>query len=76
MMIVGCMAERLKTKLIESDKLVDLVLGPDAYRDLPKLVAQVEEVGEPAINVILSQDETYADVTPVRASSNGVSAYM
>eukprot|EP01112_Ceratiomyxa_fruticulosa_P012606 TRINITY_DN349_c0_g1_i1.p1 TRINITY_DN349_c0_g1~~TRINITY_DN349_c0_g1_i1.p1 ORF type:complete len:582 (+),score=79.25 TRINITY_DN349_c0_g1_i1:243-1988(+) len=73
--VLGCMAERLKTKLIESDKMVDLVAGPDAYRDLPRLLSKVDE-GEQAINVLLSLDETYADITPVRTSSNKVSAFV
>jgi tRNA-2-methylthio-N6-dimethylallyladenosine synthase len=58
--VLGCMAERLKTKLLEGDKLVDVVVGPDAYRDLPRLIAKVDNESQPAINVILSQDETYA----------------
>mmetsp|Transcript_21629 Transcript_21629/g.30246 ORF Transcript_21629/g.30246 Transcript_21629/m.30246 type:complete len:631 (+) Transcript_21629:62-1954(+) len=74
--VLGCMAERLKTKLLESDKLVDIVAGPDAYRDLPMLLAKVDNEGTSAINVILSQDETYADITPVRLNSNGVSAFV
>ena len=73
--VLGCMAERLKHKLLEADKMCDLVVGPDAYRDLPNLLTQVED-GEQAINVILSQDETYADITPVRPSTNQVSAYV
>ena len=73
--ILGCMAERLKTKLLEEEKLVDLVAGPDAYRDLPKLIGQVDE-GDRAINTFLSRDETYADVTPVRLNSNGVTAFI
>lgn len=73
--VLGCMAERLKEKLIEQEKLVDLVAGPDAYRDLPRLLSTVEN-GEKALNVLLSQDETYADITPIRVNSNGVSAYV
>jgi len=73
--VLGCMAERLKHKLLEADKMCDLVVGPDAYRDLPNLLTQVED-GEQAINVILSHDETYADITPVRPSTNQVSAYV
>jgi tRNA-N(6)-(isopentenyl)adenosine-37 thiotransferase enzyme MiaB len=73
--VLGCMAERLKVKLLESDKLVDIVAGPDAYRDLPNLL-QTADSGSQAINVLLSQDETYADISPVRANSNGVSAYV
>ena len=73
--VMGCMAERLKTKLLEEEKLVDVVVGPDAYRDLPQLMATVES-GQKAINVILSKDETYADISPVRLSSNGVTAFV
>jgi MiaB/RimO family radical SAM methylthiotransferase len=73
--VLGCMAERLKHKLLESDRMCDLVVGPDAYRDLPNLLTKVES-GEQAINVILSQDETYADIAPVRPANNQVSAYV
>jgi len=73
--VLGCMAERLKTKFLEEEKIVDLVVGPDAYRDLPNLVEEVE-AGRDAINVILSKEETYADVSPVRLNSNGVSAFV
>ena len=73
--VLGCMAERLKTKFLEEEKIVDLVVGPDAYRDLPNLV-EVVEAGRDAINVILSKEETYADVSPVRLNSNGVSAFV
>jgi tRNA-2-methylthio-N6-dimethylallyladenosine synthase len=73
--VLGCMAERLKTKFLEEEKMVDLVVGPDAYRDLPNLVEEVE-AGRDAVNVILSKDETYADVSPVRLNSNGVSAFV
>jgi tRNA-2-methylthio-N6-dimethylallyladenosine synthase len=73
--ILGCMAERLKTKLLEEEKIVDLVAGPDAYRDLPKLVAQVDE-GDKAVNTFLSREETYGDITPVRLDSNGISAFI
>ena len=73
--VLGCMAERLKTKFIEEEKMLDLVVGPDAYRDLPNLVKEVEE-GRDAINVQLSKEETYADVSPVRLNSNGVSAFV
>jgi len=73
--VLGCMAERLKTKFLEEEKMVDLVVGPDAYRDLPNLVREVES-GKDAINVILSKEETYGDVTPVRLNSNGVSAFI
>ena len=73
--VLGCMAERLKTKFLEEEKIVDLVVGPDAYRDLPNLVEEVE-AGRDAINVILSKEETYGDVSPVRLNSNGVSAFV
>jgi tRNA-2-methylthio-N6-dimethylallyladenosine synthase len=73
--VLGCMAERLKSKLLDEEKIVDLVAGPDAYRDLPKLIAQVDE-GERAINTFLSREETYADITPVRLNSNGVTAFI
>ncbi|MGI9530392.1 tRNA (N6-isopentenyl adenosine(37)-C2)-methylthiotransferase MiaB [Lutimonas sp.] len=73
--VMGCMAERLKTKFLEEEKMVDLVVGPDAYRDLPNLVKEIES-GKDAINVILSKEETYGDVTPVRLNSNGVSAFI
>jgi tRNA-2-methylthio-N6-dimethylallyladenosine synthase len=73
--ILGCMAERLKTRLLEEEKIVDLVAGPDAYRDLPGLILQVDE-GEKAVNTFLSREETYADITPVRLNSNGVTAFI
>ncbi|MGK0323224.1 MAG: tRNA-2-methylthio-N6-dimethylallyladenosine synthase, partial [Psychroserpens sp.] len=73
--VLGCMAERLKTKFLEEEKIVDLVVGPDAYKDLPNLLAEVDE-GRDAINVILSKDETYGDVSPVRLNTNGVSALV
>jgi tRNA-2-methylthio-N6-dimethylallyladenosine synthase len=73
--VLGCMAERLKAKFLEEEKLVDLVVGPDAYRDLPKLVAGAEE-GEKGINVFLSREETYADISPLRLDSNGVTAFI
>jgi len=73
--VLGCMAERLKSKLLEEEKLVDIVAGPDAYRDLPKLVAQVED-GNKAINVLLSREETYAEISPLRLNTNGVSAFV
>ncbi len=73
--VLGCMAERLKEKLLEEEKLVDIVIGPDAYRDLPRLVEEAEE-GQKAVNVLLSREETYADVNPVRLNSNGVSAFI
>ena len=73
--VLGCMAERLKQSLLESDRKVDLVCGPDAYRSLPQLLAKVD-AGETAINVQLSADETYADIAPVRESANGVTAFV
>ncbi len=73
--VLGCMAERLKKTLLEEEKLVDLVVGPDAYRDLPNLLGQVDE-GDKGINVLLSRDETYADINPVRLQSNGVTAFI
>ena len=73
--VLGCMAERLKTKFLEEEKIVDLVVGPDAYKDLPNLLNEVEE-GRDAINVILSKEETYGDISPVRLNSNGVSAFV
>jgi tRNA-2-methylthio-N6-dimethylallyladenosine synthase len=73
--ILGCMAERLKTNLLEEEKLVDLVAGPDAYRDLPKLITEVEG-GQKAVNVLLSREETYADISPVRLDQNGVTAFI
>lgn len=73
--VLGCMAERLKSKLLEEEKLVDLVVGPDAYRSLPALVVEAEG-GQKAVNVLLSRDETYGDISPVRLNSNGVSAFV
>ena len=73
--VLGCMAERLKSKLLEEEKLVDIVVGPDAYRSLPALVIEAEG-GQKAVNVLLSRDETYADISPVRLNSNGVSAFV
>lgn len=73
--VLGCMAERLKSKLLEEEKIVDLVVGPDAYKDLPNLLAEVDD-GRDAINVLLSKDETYGDISPVRLNSNGVSAFV
>ncbi|HSR38211.1 MAG TPA: tRNA (N6-isopentenyl adenosine(37)-C2)-methylthiotransferase MiaB [Phnomibacter sp.] len=73
--VLGCMAERLKTKLLEEEKLVDMVVGPDAYRTLPGLIEEAE-TGQKAVNVILSRDETYADISPVRLDSNGVTAFV
>jgi tRNA-2-methylthio-N6-dimethylallyladenosine synthase len=69
------MAERLKSELMEKQQLVDIVVGPDAYRDIPALIAKVED-GQKAINVLLSREETYAEITPVRLSSNGINAYI
>jgi tRNA-2-methylthio-N6-dimethylallyladenosine synthase len=73
--ILGCMAERLKKSLLEEEKLVDLVAGPDAYRDLPNLVDEVG-TGQKAVNVLLSRDETYADISPVRLDHGGISAFV
>lgn len=73
--VLGCMAERLKSKLLEEEKLVDLVVGPDAYRDLPLLINTAED-GQKAINVILSKEETYADISPVRLGGNGITAFV
>ena len=73
--VLGCMAERLKDKLMEEEKLVDLVIGPDAYRALPSLIQEAES-GQKAINVLLSRDETYADINPVRLASNGINAFV
>lgn len=73
--ILGCMAERLKTQLLEEEKVIDIVAGPDAYRDIPKLVEEAES-GQKAVNVFLSREETYADISPIRLNSNGVSAFV
>ena len=73
--VLGCMAERLKSQFLEDEKIVDLVVGPDAYKDLPNLLNEVEE-GRDAINVILSKEETYADINPVRLGGNGVTAFV
>lgn len=73
--MLGCMAERLKSDLLEQEKLVDIVCGPDAYRDLPKLVASADE-GQKAVNVLLSREETYSDISPLRLDSNGISAFI
>lgn len=73
--VLGCMAERIRDKILEKEKLVDMVVGPDAYRDLPKLLEEVND-GRKAVNTILSQEETYADITPVRTNDNGVSAFV
>lgn len=73
--VLGCMAERLKSKLMEEEKLVDIVVGPDAYRDLPNLLAKADE-GERGINVLLSREETYADISPLRLDSNGIVGFI
>jgi tRNA-2-methylthio-N6-dimethylallyladenosine synthase len=73
--VLGCMAERLKKKLLDEEKIVDIVVGPDAYRDLPNLVTKAEE-GQKAVNTFLSREETYADISPVRLDSNGVTAFI
>ena len=73
--ILGCMAERLKQSLLDDEKLVDLVVGPDAYRDLPRLLNRAED-GDKGINVLLSREETYADISPVRLESNGITAFI
>jgi len=73
--VLGCMAERLKSKFLEEEKLVDVVVGPDAYRDLPNLIDQVGG-GQKAVNVLLSREETYADISPVRLNSNGINAFV
>ncbi len=73
--VLGCMAERLKAKFLEEEKLVDIVVGPDAYRSLPQLISDAEG-GQKTVNVLLSRDETYADISPVRLDSNGVTAFV
>ncbi|HEY4875641.1 MAG TPA: tRNA (N6-isopentenyl adenosine(37)-C2)-methylthiotransferase MiaB [Puia sp.] len=73
--VLGCMAERLKSKLLEEEKLVDIVVGPDAYRSLPALIEEAGE-GQKGVNVLLSRDETYADISPIRLNSNGVTAFV
>ncbi|WP_158974446.1 tRNA (N6-isopentenyl adenosine(37)-C2)-methylthiotransferase MiaB [Cellulophaga sp. L1A9] len=73
--VLGCMAERLKSKFLEEEKIVDMVVGPDAYKDLPNLIQEIDE-GRDAVNVILSKEETYGDISPVRLQSNGVSAFV
>lgn len=73
--VLGCMAERLKSKFLEQEKLVDLVVGPDAYRDLPALISTAED-GDKGINVFLSREETYADISPLRLNSNGVTGFI
>ncbi|NVK05017.1 MAG: radical SAM protein, partial [Flavobacteriia bacterium] len=73
--VLGCMAERVKSKLLEEEKLVDLVVGPDAYRDLPNLLDELDE-GRKAVNVILSKEETYDNIEPVRLGGNGITAFI
>ncbi|MDQ6890437.1 MAG: MiaB/RimO family radical SAM methylthiotransferase, partial [Bacteroidota bacterium] len=73
--VLGCMAERLKSKFIEEEKLVDLVVGPDAYRTLPTLIEEAES-GQKGVNVLLSREETYGDISPIRLNSNGVTAFV
>ncbi|ESQ53460.1 hypothetical protein EUTSA_v10024669mg [Eutrema salsugineum] len=73
--VLGCMAERLKDKILDSDKMVDVVCGPDAYRDLPRLLEEVD-YGQKGINTLLSLEETYADISPVRISQNAISAFV
>ena len=73
--VLGCMAERLKSKFLEEEKLVDIVVGPDAYRALPELL-QDAETGQKGVNVLLSREETYADISPVRLDKNGVTAFV
>jgi tRNA-2-methylthio-N6-dimethylallyladenosine synthase len=73
--VLGCMAERLKAKFLEEEKLVDVVVGPDAYRDLPNLIERADD-GQKAVNVLLSREETYADISPVRLNSNGINAFV
>jgi tRNA-2-methylthio-N6-dimethylallyladenosine synthase len=74
--VLGCMAERLRHKLLEQEKLVDLVVGPDAYRDLPNLLSEARDTGQAAVNVLLSKEETYDDILPVRYDTNGISAFV
>ena len=74
--VLGCMAERLRTKLLDQEKLVDLVVGPDAYRDLPRLLRESDDSGQAAVNVQLSREETYADISPVRYDTNGITAFV
>jgi tRNA-2-methylthio-N6-dimethylallyladenosine synthase len=73
--VLGCMAERLKSKLLEEEKLVDMVVGPDAYRTLPGLIEEATD-GQKAVNVLLSREETYADIAPIRLNSNGINAFV
>lgn len=74
--VLGCMAERLRARLLEEEQLVDLVVGPDAYRDLPRLLHETDDTGQAAVNVQLSREETYADIAPIRYDTNGVSAFV
>src|SRR5580693_3582111 len=73
--VLGCMAKRLKSKFLEEEKLVDIVVGPDAYRTLPVLIEEAE-TGQKAVNVLLSREETYADISPIRLNSNGINAFV
>ncbi len=73
--VLGCMAERLKAKFLDEEKIVDIVIGPDAYRDLPNLIADADD-GQKGVNVLLSREETYADISPMRLGSNGISAFI
>ena len=73
--LLGCMAERLKDKLLEQEKIVDLVVGPDSYKDLPNLLEEVDH-NQKAVNVILSKSETYGDITPIRIHNNGINAFV
>jgi len=73
--VLGCMAERLKSKLLEEEKLVDIVVGPDAYRSLPSLIGEADG-GTKAVNVLLSREETYADISPIKLDSNGVTSFV
>lgn len=73
--VLGCMAERIKDRIIEEEQLVDIVVGPDAYRDIPRLLSEVDD-GRKAVNVLLSLEETYADIAPIRTTGNGVSAFV
>lgn len=73
--VLGCMAERLKTQLLETERSVDVVSGPDSYKDLPRLLS-ITKSGQSAVNVLLSLDETYADIMPVRLNPDSVTAYM
>lgn len=73
--MLGCMAERLKSELLEEEKLVDIVCGPDAYRDLPKLISSADD-GQKSVNVLLSREETYSDISPLRLDSTGISGFI